>query len=357
MIPNCTLITACYYLKKYNNNCRSIEETIINIYPLLRIPCYLVIYTDIYCIEDIKKYRDNLNSLTHYIVNDFESIKLFKYNDLIKKNRLEYHPTKDERTCSESHLLCCNKFNFVLEIMELNPFKTEKFGWIDGSVKKKFTKIATEYKTNMLLEILNETKPDKFYIQQLGVASKDYKYYRREYYEEYRWLICGCLFICGKEVGTKILSRLNEIFEETTLQGYGHAEEMFYLEVLDEFYDDIEKSYGDYNMILNNFLKPTIGYNYILNNIIKYFIYFEYYRECYDCCRKLLDQIENFKVNIDYNIYFLILFYYYVSSYYIDKNKTIQIKEYILDLIKCNPLIEYEYLKNKEYFDEQFNYV
>lgn len=357
MIPNCTLVTACYYLKKYNTNCRSIEETIFNIYPLLNIPCYLVIYTDIYCIEHIKKYRDHLKSLTYYIVNDFESIKTFKFNDIIKKNRLEYYPTRDIRTCSESHLLCCNKFNFVLDIMEINPFKTEKFGWIDGSVKENFNKIATDYKTNMLLEILNETNPDKFYIQQLGVVSKDYINYKKLYYEEYRWLICGCLFICGKEVGTKILNRLNEIFEETTNQGYGHAEEMFYLEILDEFYNDIERSYGDYHMILNNFLKPTIGFDYIFNNIIQYYIYFGYYRECYDCCRKLLDQIENFKVDIQYDIYFCILFSYYVSCYYVDQIKTIEIKEYIFDLIKCNPLIEIEYLKNKEYYDIQFNYI
>ena len=32
--------------------------------------------------------------------------------------------------------------------------------------------------------------------------------------------------------GTKFLSRLKEIFVETMMQGFGHGEEMFYLEIL-----------------------------------------------------------------------------------------------------------------------------
>ena len=46
--------------------------------------------------------------------------------------------------------------------------------------------------------------------------------------------------------------------------GYGHGEEMLYLEILDEFYDDIERSYGDYGQIINNyFLKTTFLLIYV----------------------------------------------------------------------------------------------
>ena len=46
---------------------------------------------------------------------------------------------------------------------------------------------------------------------------------------------------------------------------------MPYVEVdvdLDEFYDDIHRSYGDYQHILNNFIRPTIAYDYIFHNIM-----------------------------------------------------------------------------------------
>ena len=44
LIPSCTLITACYDLNKYNKKCRTTEECLTLISPLLQIPVYLVIY-------------------------------------------------------------------------------------------------------------------------------------------------------------------------------------------------------------------------------------------------------------------------------------------------------------------------
>jgi hypothetical protein len=35
---------------------------------------------------------------------------------------------------------------------------------------------------------------------------------KHEYYNQYRWVVCGGFFTCGKEIGLKILSRLNNIF-------------------------------------------------------------------------------------------------------------------------------------------------
>ena len=84
----------------------------------------------------IKNKRDELNLglLTHYIVMDVEDLNVFKYRQNVIENRQKYHPTKDERTCPESHLVCSSKFELVLKTIELNPFNTSKFGWIDSNV-------------------------------------------------------------------------------------------------------------------------------------------------------------------------------------------------------------------------------
>jgi hypothetical protein len=178
--------------------------------------------------------------------------------DKIKKNREVYHPTKDERTCSETHLITCNKFAFVLQAIEENPHNTEKFAWIDSNCSTNMSKICENYSHSNILYILNNISY-KFHIQILNVCDKKFKSdeLKREYYSQYRWIVCGGFFTCGKEIGIKILNRLKEIVVETTYMGYGHGEEMFYLEVLDEYYDDIIKSYGDYRQILNNFIKPN----------------------------------------------------------------------------------------------------
>ena len=355
-VPDCTLVTACYDLTKYNNKSRNLEESLDNMKSLLETPCYLVIFTDEYLYNIISTIRNNLNlnHLTKYIIKEFSDLNVFKYVDLVKSNRERYHPTKDARTCAESHLICCSKFDSVLEVINTNPFNTSKFGWIDSNIGKNFSKICKNYKNNMLLKVLNNAKSDKFNIQILNVGDKKYINTDNlsEYYQQYRWVVCGCLFITGKDVGIKILNDLNNIFINTTNLGYGHAEEMFYLEILDKYYDDIHRSYGDYSDILNNFIDITTSIEYILHYIIQNYLDYHYFRECYDCCKKVLDSYENYNIEMNYSLYFTILFKSYISSHRYDIEKSKEISNKILSLIEINPYIKIEYNKNKNYYDE-----
>lgn len=362
MIPDCTLVTACFDLTKYNNKCRNMEEFIVSISALLHVPCYLVIYTDTILIDHIHKIRDaaGLTSLTkYYVTDDVATIDSFKYVDIVKKNREKYHPTRDERTCAESHLVCCNKFDFVLKTIEMDPFHTTKFGWIDANIGVNFKKICTNYKNNMLLDILTHTDPTKFSLQVLNVCNKKYilEENLREYYSKYQWLVCGCLFIAGKEVGIEILTDLKNTFIRHTMLGYGHGEEMFYLEILDKYYDKIHRSYGDYPFILNNFIRVTDGvhgiYHYMANNYLSH----RYYREGNDCCDAVLTQYENFQMEMNYEHYFNFLFVKYVCLFYLDKEKAREHRDKIVQYVEKNPYLRKEFLKNKDFYDTQFSLI
>jgi hypothetical protein len=359
MIPDCTLTTACFDLTKFNSKSRNLEQSIENISALLAVPCYLIIYTDNILHNHIKNKRDQykLDHLTHYIIMDVENLECFKYREQVINNRIKYHPTKDERTSPESHLICCSKFELVLKSIELNPFNTTKFGWIDSNIGKNFSKICIDYKNNMLLNILNKCQNNKFHLQILNVVDKAYTNNDRlnEYYNRYRWLVCGCLFITGKELGIKILTDLNDVFIKHTLLGYGHAEEMFYLEILDKYYNDIERSYGDYKHILNNFINITTGFSYILH-ITNSYLSYGYYKECSECCVKVINQYDNFEIEMDYEYYFKFLFNYYISEFYLDKNKAKEIIVKINKLINKYPEMNSIYLSNKIFYDEQFKF-
>jgi hypothetical protein len=359
MIPDCTLTTSCFNLTKYHKGSRTLEDCINNMKSLLEVQCYLVIFTDNICVDLIKKIRNsfNLDNITHYIVTDFEDIKYYKYNDTIKSNRDIYWPTKDERTSSESHLLVCNKFDFVLKTIEMNPFNTTKFGWIDSSLGPKSMRICENYSVDKFLNVLNNIS-EKFHIQILNVNDKKYKLdeYKKEYYNTYRYVVCGGFFTCGSIIGLQILSRLNDIFIKTTELGYGHGEEMLYLDVLDDFYDDIVKSYGDYGQIINNYINPTCNLNYIYNNIIKSYLNFGYNKECYDCCKKVLYSIENLNVSCEPSIYIQILFSYYVSSFYHKQNESVKIVNHIYDVCNNNSIVKSEFDKNKRFYESQFNF-
>lgn len=360
MFPDCTLVTSCFDLTKYNNKCRNFDESIQKMKSLLEVPCYLVIFGDKSTIHIIQQIRieNKLNDITKYFICQPEDLNSFKYLNFVKINRESYHPTKDERTCPESHLICCSKFELVLKTIHLNPFNTSKFGWIDSNIGVQFSKICIDYKNNMLLKILNDCKEDKFHLQILNVTDKKYinVEYLREYYNSYKWVVCGCLFITGKDIGIKILEDLNNIFIKHTMLGYGHGEEMFYLEIIDKYYDDITRSYGDYHHILNNFCNITIGINYIRNIAHKYMI-MGYYKECIDCCQKVIYQYEHYNIEINYKLYFDFLFFNYVSLFYYNRDKAFEFVNYILKLIHENPFIKKEYDKNNVFYDNQFKFA
>jgi hypothetical protein len=237
-----------------------------------------------------------------------------------------------------------------LETITINPFNTTHFGWIDAYLGKASTlqgdqkastlqgKVLADYKVStpsdpkgdskasdpkastlpsgtkespiceaytlriceaytpatvprILRTIADEWKSDKFHIQILNVCDKRFKdsANKREYYNQYRWIMCGGFFLTAIDAGITILSRLKEIFVETTLAGYGHGEEMFYLEVLDEYSDQIRGTYGDYGQILDNFIYPTQNIEYVYHTIFERYKQYGYTREANALATQLLE--------------------------------------------------------------------
>jgi hypothetical protein len=139
----------------------------------------------------------------------------------------------------------------------------------------------------------------------LNVCDKKFKdpANKREYYNQYRWIMCGGFFLTAIDAGITILSRLKEIFVETTLAGYGHGEEMFYLEVLDEYSDQIRGTYGDYGQILDNFIYPTQNIEYVYHTIMARYKQYGYTREANALATQLLEAADKSWVIINDDTY------------------------------------------------------
>jgi len=353
MIPDVTLTTACMDLTSYYQTARDITTTIESMRTLLAIPVYLVIFCDSKTYPHIQQIRSqyNLEDQTYYVVLSLKMLWAYKFIDQVKKNREVFHPTRDARTCAESHIVCCNKFDFVLQTIQMNPFNTSKFGWIDANIGPNANKVCWEYKPHMLPDILNNVC-DKFRIQVLNVTDKKYilPENAREYYLHYRWVVSGCFFTTGKDIGVRILNRLKENFVQTTNLGCGHGEEMLYLPILDEFYDDIHRTYGDYHHTFNNFIKPVVGLQYIRDNIVNTYTRFQYWKEGYDCCKIMLDQFrgehDGIWFGVMYNMY-LCTYYYKPEELEIYLNK---FKQHIM----INPALKRELDSKKEFYLQQF---
>jgi hypothetical protein len=225
--------------------------------------------------------------------------------------------------------------------METNPFHTTRFGWIDAFLGKDTVKICENYEPRIVPWILSNIS-DAFHIQVLNVCDKKYKQKenKHEYYSQYQWVVCGGFFTCGMDIGRKILSRLNEIFVETTSMGYGHGEEMFYLEVLDEFPNDISKSYGDYGQMLNNFIYPSRNLHYIYYFILKKYMEKGYWRDAYTCSTALVGAIENHLVNDTPELIAHILIDHFISAYYYVPAQCNDISKKIETMFLKNPEVK-----------------
>ena len=110
MIPDCTIITSFY--KKNIDSTISCDIDITKIELLLKLPVYLVFFTENEFIEILKLKRKE------YGFSDITLIIERKFENLLKQNKIN----------SESHILSCSKFDFVLNTINFNPFNTTHGG-------------------------------------------------------------------------------------------------------------------------------------------------------------------------------------------------------------------------------------
>ena len=316
-IPDCTLTTCCLHIKDK----RPVEELIKQSLCVLRLPVYLVIYCDKMTFPFLFNYRKecNLTDITIFKVIELSDMWSYSLYDRVLDNRKKYFPTKDDRTNEITHLITINKFDFVIQTINFNPFHTSKFGWIDCLLGEHQMRICKNYKENMIPYILNHIS-NLFHIVIINVNDKKYlrEEHKKEYYQQYRWVVAGGFFTCGSNVGLMVLSRLKEIAISTTNMGYGHGEEMLFIEILDEFNKQMIMGYGDYDIILNNFLEPIENLEKIYFNIIQNYLKLGYHEEGIHCIEQVLKQLNLNNTYVTSDVYINILIDLVIATYYTD---------------------------------------
>ena len=348
-IPDCTLTTACYFLNKYNPNSRSLEECVKGLEDLLSVPCYLVIYCNEPLAEHIFERRTyyKLGNMTSVVIKEIEELWAYQFADKIRHNRMQYWPTYDARISIESTALVFNKFQFVLETIHNNPFSTTKFGWIDGYVGEKGIRLCADGNFQKQLLYTLDHLPNSFRVQMLNVEDKMYKEdtHKREFYEKARWIVVGGFFTTGEEIGKKIITRIKEVIAHTIELGYGHGDEYFYLEVLDEFYDDITRAYGDYKDTMHNFIRPVKNMVFIYLGTVMGNYRKGYYKECIAACRDMIASFDDYLTEPNFDMYVRLYSQLYLALRAIESIEADDVANTIRCYYRTHPLFAH-------YFDE-----
>ena len=97
---------------------------------MLMINNEMVIFCDSKSYDIIYKFREPFANKTKIIITSFQEFYCYKYLESFKKD-YDVDIEKDIGHNVELYMIWCEKSNFLKRAIELNPFQTELFLWVD----------------------------------------------------------------------------------------------------------------------------------------------------------------------------------------------------------------------------------
>jgi hypothetical protein len=206
-----------------------------------------------------------LAEITKVILIPFEELYFYKYRDLINENRAKYWPTSDVRCTTDINIVMFSKFNFIKLSAEHNYFNTTHVGWIDFNLLTKKPHNSDNYTSDEIyakIDDISRSPKDRFSITILNMWLPSWYDNLRSFYTKYQWICTGLFYTVDIKTCKKIIPRLINYAEYTTLRGYGHGEESIIGHIIDNDLSDFNLSIGDYQDAIGNYYQITSNQRY-----------------------------------------------------------------------------------------------
>jgi len=321
-VSNWTLVTAYFNLTKQYDasteiNKRGSDYYLSHSLSTLTLPYNLVIYCDESSVEEIKKLRPTyLENKTVYIIRDFNEFRFKKdgiflnetFNDYRTKiitNRQNKPYNFDNRNTPSYYLFCMSRYAMLKEVIELNPFQSSHFCWINFCIERMGFKNLIRLSEGLAV---NRDKFSTCYIDYIPESLvKD----THEYFKWGRCSMCSGFFTGNSEYMYKVCDLIENKFLEYLSLGYGHADEQLYSPVYFENPDLFEHYYGDYSQMITNYKYIYDAPEPPIHNFIKKSHENLCYEKCYEACKFVYKSwaLDKCEINQDY---LYTLFYYYM---------------------------------------------
>jgi hypothetical protein len=332
-----TIVTMFYDIRKIEN-----DESNKNKYKyielaqqfILTLPYPIIFFIDD---EDIETYN--------IINNTRKNIELFKFTIIIKINIKNTYFYKDLSILQELQntyvinninlnkdtplyiILNNNKFFFIEKTIELNPFNSSHFIWMDFGINHvaKNPELIHEWITKV---------PDK--IKQLCINPYIENTEPKTYFANILHNCAGGIFSGSKENMIKYIQLFKEKNEQIYNENWYQLDEAVMTMVQRENHELFDFYYGDYEGIISNYLKPLHSWWLIklilqkchnLNNtafLYKILLYLDsYFLLPENCNNNVFDNYIHFSIICDYyhnNKYFRPLFIQLMNNLIKNKN-------------------------------------
>jgi hypothetical protein len=313
-----TLVTAYFNLTKCPDASQEIKNRDDNYYfshalSTLLLPYNLVIYCDQESLEKIKKIRpEYLKEKTMYCVTEFDEFKfkdnkyLCEYREIINENRRRLPYNFDNRNTASYYLFCMTRYLMLKEVIELNPFNSKYFGWINFCIER------MGFRNLIRLDEALSIKREKFSTCYIDYQPEALVRNTNEYFRWGRCGMCSGFFTGNSEYMKKACNLIEDKFIEYTGLGYGHADEQLYSAVYFDNKDIFEHYYGDYQQMITNYVYVYDAPEPPIHNFIKNSYNNKDYVKCFEACEFVWKSycLDKCDINDDY---LSKLYYYYMN--------------------------------------------
>lgn len=266
-----TIVTMFYNIReKETNTSNSLLNHSTNRYIefaknfLLKLPYNLIIFTDIDELVDIvNKERSPYKNKTYIYNKKFEETYYYNHLDKLKILQTKYNIFNGhlEHETPMYIILNNNKFDFIQLAIELNPFESKHFIWMDFGINH------VALNPEKISDWINNV-PDK--IKQLCINPFTENVPNKEHFRYIYHNMAGGLFSGSLEN----MKKYSELFKNKTEEIYNdnwyQIDEAVMTIVHKENPDLFDLYYGDYIGIISNYLSPIHSLNLILYGSQKY---------------------------------------------------------------------------------------
>jgi hypothetical protein len=327
--PLPTIVTMFYDIrKKEGNNTNSILNRGIKKYCelaenfILKLPYNLIIFTDNEeVIEFIEKKRENYKNKTYIYKKPFEDTYYYKYLDTlyVLQNKFTIINGNIIQETPIYIILNNNKFCFMDLAIELNPFKSDHFIWMDFGINH------VAQNTEKIHEWINLI-PDK--IKQLCINPYTENVDNKQMFQYIYHHTAGGLFSGSKENIKKYSELFKQKIEQIYNEDWYQIDEAVMTMVQRENPELFEFFYGDYQGIVSNYLKPIHNMDLILTSCQKY-INSNKTKDAFDI---LVYCIEYFYEQPDNDLIYLFLNQNIIVNYYHNNKLLLEKVLYLINL-------------------------
>jgi len=265
-----TIVTMIYNIRdKENNNTECSLNHKINKYLdlakqfILKLPYPIIIFTDDdSIIQDIQNERVSLKDKTCIYKKPFEETYFYQYLDKLNELQSNYYIINGniQHETPMYIILNNNKFDFMENAIDLNPFGSSHFIWMDFGINH----VALD--THKIHSWIDKV-PDK--IKQLCINPYIEDIPPKIYFQYIYHNMAGGLFSGSIENIKKYIGLFKEKTQQIYDEGWYQIDEAVMTMVYRETPELFDVFYGDYHGIISNYFSPIYNIDLILTSSSK----------------------------------------------------------------------------------------